>query len=82
MTAASAFRRIRFLTVAVRCFPTRHTEGSRYGGEAISFMKSSFICTDKIKGEWEGIGHCALGYADCEQPAAPPRKENRAYYIK
>ncbi len=35
-----------------------------------------------IKGEWEGIGHCALGYADCEQPAAPPRKENRAYYIK
>ncbi len=35
-----------------------------------------------IEGEWEGIGHCALGYADCEQPAAPPRKENRVYYIK
>lgn len=35
-----------------------------------------------IEGEWEGIGHCALGYADCENPAAPPRKENRAYYIK
>ncbi|MBQ7595520.1 MAG: nitroreductase [Clostridia bacterium] len=35
-----------------------------------------------VEGEWEGIGHCALGYADCENPAAPPRKENRVYYIK
>lgn len=35
-----------------------------------------------IQGEWEGIGHCAIGYADCENPKAPPRKENRVYYIK
>lgn len=35
-----------------------------------------------IQGEWEGIGHCALGYADCENPEAPARKENRAFYIK
>ena len=34
-----------------------------------------------IEGEYEGIGHCILGYADCEMPAAAPRKENRIYYI-
>lgn len=34
-----------------------------------------------IEGEWEGIGHCAIGYADCEQPNPAVRKENRVYYI-
>ena len=35
-----------------------------------------------IKGDYEGIGHCILGYADCEQPVAPPRKENYVYWIE
>ena len=30
-----------------------------------------------IEGEWEGIGHCALGIADCPSPAAAPRKDGR-----
>lgn len=34
-----------------------------------------------IEGEYEGIGHCILGYVDGEEPAAPERKENRVYYI-
>ncbi|MCF0176789.1 MAG: nitroreductase [Bacteroidales bacterium] len=34
-----------------------------------------------IEGEWEGIGHCALGYAD-QEPKILPRKENRVYYVK
>lgn len=34
-----------------------------------------------IEGEWEGIGHVALGYADGEQPPAAERKEN-VYWIK
>lgn len=34
-----------------------------------------------IDGEYEGIGHCVLGYADGEEPQAKPRKENWAYYI-
>lgn len=34
-----------------------------------------------IEGNWEGIGHCALGYVDGEEPSASPRKENRVYYI-
>ena len=34
-----------------------------------------------IEGEWEGIGHCAVGYIDGEAPATPPRRENRVFYI-
>lgn len=34
-----------------------------------------------IEGDYEGIGHCAIGYA--EEPAKPaaPRKENYVYYV-
>ena len=35
-----------------------------------------------IEGEYEGIGHCALGYIDGDMPEAPPRKENRVFHIK
>jgi nitroreductase len=35
-----------------------------------------------IEGEYEGIGHCVLGYADCDQPTASPRKENYVYWIE
>ena len=34
-----------------------------------------------IEGDYEGIGHCALGYAAKEPNAAAPRKENYVYYI-
>ena len=35
-----------------------------------------------IEGEWKGIGHCAVGYADCEAPEAAVRKENRAFWAE
>ena len=35
-----------------------------------------------IEGEWEGIGHCAVGYMDCENPKAPERKENRVFWAE
>ncbi len=35
-----------------------------------------------IEEEYEGIGHCVLGYIDGEYPDAKPRKENWVYYIK
>lgn len=35
-----------------------------------------------IEGEYEGIGHCALGYVDGDYPDTPARKENRVYYLK
>lgn len=35
-----------------------------------------------IEGEYEGIGNCIIGYADCPQPAKRPRKENYVYYVK
>lgn len=29
-----------------------------------------------VEGDYVGIGHCILGYRDCEYPKAKPRKEN------
>lgn len=34
-----------------------------------------------IEGNYEGIGHCALGYAAEPSKAAAPRKENYACYV-
>ena len=34
-----------------------------------------------IEGDYEGIGHCALGYRDAEKLKAAPRKDNYVYYI-
>ncbi len=33
------------------------------------------------EGEWEGVGHCAVGYAACDLPAPAPRQENRVFKI-
>lgn len=35
-----------------------------------------------IKGNWEGIGHCAVGYIDGEFPKAAPRKDGRVFWIE
>ena len=34
-----------------------------------------------IEGDYIGIGHCILGYRDCELPHAKPRKENYIYRV-
>ena len=34
-----------------------------------------------IEGDYEGIGHCILGYVDGDYPDARERKENWAYWI-
>ena len=34
-----------------------------------------------IEGEYEGIGHCALGYAAAPLNPPAPRKEGYVYYI-
>lgn len=34
-----------------------------------------------IEGEWEGIGHCAVGYPDGDLPAPAPRKDGRVFWI-
>ncbi|MCR5346355.1 MAG: nitroreductase [Fretibacterium sp.] len=35
-----------------------------------------------VGGEWEGIGHCAVGYRDGELPRPAPRKEKRFFYAE
>lgn len=41
-----------------------------------------FLKSLGIEEEYEGIGHCALGYVDGDYPKAPAIKENRVYYVK
>ena len=35
-----------------------------------------------IEGEWEGIGHCAVGYIDGEIPKAAKRKDGRVFWAE
>ena len=35
-----------------------------------------------IEGDYVGVGHLALGYADTELPEVPARKDNRVYYAR
>lgn len=34
-----------------------------------------------VEGEWEGIGHCAIGYIEGGLPKAAPRAENRVFFV-
>lgn len=42
----------------------------------------AFLKSLGIEGDYEGIGHCVLGYTDGEEPKAMPRKENYVYCLK
>lgn len=35
-----------------------------------------------VEGEWEGIGHCAVGYLNGEAPAPVPRKPGRVFWAE
>ena len=35
-----------------------------------------------VEGDWEGIGHCVLGYAAGEEPAPKPRKEGYVRWVR
>ena len=35
-----------------------------------------------VSGEYEGIGHCIIGYPDCEPPAPAARKDNRVFFVE
>lgn len=35
-----------------------------------------------VEGEWEGIGHCAVGYIDGDAPEAAERRGNRVFWVE
>lgn len=35
-----------------------------------------------VEGDWEGIGHCVVGYTDGDLPKAAARKENRVFWAE
>jgi len=41
-----------------------------------------FLKSLGVEEEYEGIGHCILGYADGDLPEAANRKKNRVFYVK
>ena len=41
-----------------------------------------FLSDLGIEGEWEGIGHCAVGYIDGQLPKAAERKYGRVYWVE
>ena len=50
-----------------------------------TFEKSEwkeFLRQRGLKGEYEGIGICILGFAEGDHPAVPPRKPNRIFTDK
>lgn len=65
-----------------------HAEGigscwiNRAKEEFESAEGKAFLKSLGIEGEYEGIGHCVLGYTDGEEPKAMPRKENYVYCVK
>ena len=52
----------------------------------VLFFESEFgkkILADLgIEGNYEGIGHCAIGYAAAPANAPAPRKDNYVYYVR
>lgn len=41
-----------------------------------------FLADLGVEGEWEGIGHCAVGYIDGEPPAAAKRRDKRVFWVE
>lgn len=41
-----------------------------------------FLSDIGVAGEWEGIGHCAVGYIDGEMPEAAKRKDGRVFWVE
>ena len=35
-----------------------------------------------VEGDYEGVGHCILGYADCDMPAAPVRRGGNVFWAE
>lgn len=35
-----------------------------------------------VSGEWEGIGHCAVGYVEGDTPKAAKRKDGRVFWVE
>lgn len=49
------------------------------------FEKSEYkdlLASLGVAGEWEGIGHCAVGYIDGEPPKASERRDGRVFWAE
>ena len=65
------------IVLADKSKPTYIYDGSLVLGNMLNAAEKSL----NIEGDYEGIGHCAIGYRDAEKLKAAPRKDNYVYYI-
>lgn len=73
------------IVLADKARPTYVYDGSLVMGNlmlAAHAEGKAFLKSLGIEGDYEGIGHCVLGYTDGEEPKAMPRKENYVYCVK
>ena len=76
------------IVLADKTIPTYKYDGSLVMGNLMNAAESLglgsiWIHRDLgIDGDYEGIGHCAIGYAAVPAPASAPRKGNYVYYVK
>ena len=42
----------------------------------------TFLSDLGVEGEWEGIGHCAIGFIDGDIPEAAKRHEKRVFWVE
>jgi len=41
-----------------------------------------FLTEIGVQGQWEGVGHCAVGYIDGEIPKVAERKDSRVFWVE
>lgn len=42
----------------------------------------AFLSEIGVEGEWEGVGHCAVGYVDGDIPKPAKRREGRVFWVE
>ena len=62
------------MTLYINCCPRMNSRTDRLARALLKKLG--------IEGEWEGIGHCAVGYIDGEAPKAAKRKDNRVFWVE
>ena len=62
--------------------PTYIYDGSLVMGNLMNAAEGKALLKKwGVEGDYEGIGHCVLGYPTGDVPKAKPRKENYVYHV-
>ena len=74
------FGQVKDFTLGMRIAKRFYEIGRNYQEPVSEGLEEA--ATDFAEGEWEGIGHCAVGYPACPIPEAAPRRDGRILWIE